>query len=162
MDTRLIVLELVLKALDVEPSIETLADRIRIQKAVYLSKMAGVPLGYRFSWYVRGPYSPGLTRDYYDLQLASEDSARVSGSRRLQDNFLAVLKNITPIMYAPQNVLLTQSDWLELVSSVHYLRTVGAYDEKGAEKRLRELKPSLSKYTKQAENSLKHVGLLPA
>ena len=60
MDTSLIVLQLVLSELGVEPTIENLDDRIRLQKAMYLSQEAGVRLGYRFSWYVRGPYSQAL------------------------------------------------------------------------------------------------------
>ena len=36
MDTRLVVLELVLRDLDMETTIETLDDRIRLQKAIYL------------------------------------------------------------------------------------------------------------------------------
>ena len=68
MNTRLIVLELVLRELGMEPVIDSLQDRIRLQKAIYLSQEAGVPLGYRFGWYVRGPYSKGLARDYYYLR----------------------------------------------------------------------------------------------
>src|SRR3712207_9330456 len=41
--------------------------RKRVQKAVYIGQLTGVDLGYRFSWYVKGPYSTALTRDYYDL-----------------------------------------------------------------------------------------------
>ena len=49
MDTRLIVLDLVLRELDIESTIERLDDRVRLQKAIYISQEVGVRLGYRFN-----------------------------------------------------------------------------------------------------------------
>jgi uncharacterized protein YwgA len=44
-------------------------DRLRVQKAVFLLNYLGVApfTGYRFSMYLRGPYSPQLAHDYYHL-----------------------------------------------------------------------------------------------
>ena len=44
-------------------------DRLRIQKAVFLLKHLGVkPFDrYDFNMYLRGPYSPGLANEYYNL-----------------------------------------------------------------------------------------------
>ena len=57
MDAKLITLRLFLDALGQSVDIETVDDRKRVQKAVYLGQLSGVDLGYRFSWYVMGPYS---------------------------------------------------------------------------------------------------------
>lgn len=66
MDQRSAALKLVLDHLGTN-DISTVDDRMEVQKAVYLAQKAGVSLGYSYGWYVRGPYSPSLTRDYYDL-----------------------------------------------------------------------------------------------
>ena len=133
MSKRLIVLELVLTELGIEPTIETLEDRIQFQKAVYLSQEAGVPLGYRFSWYVRGPYSPSLARDYYYLQLASDDELSSNHGQSLRRDVKETLRQIKPIISEDNGVHLSQTDWLELVSSILYLhKTVGTDDPEEA------------------------------
>ncbi len=43
-------------------------QRLRVQKSLYLLQAFGLYFGYSFSWYLRGPYSPGLTRDLYSLE----------------------------------------------------------------------------------------------
>jgi uncharacterized protein YwgA len=46
---------------------DSLEARIRVQKAVYFLKRLGFDLGYEFSLYYHGPYSPELAYDYYSL-----------------------------------------------------------------------------------------------
>lgn len=162
MDTRLIVLELVLKELDIEPTIDSLDDRIRLQKAIYLSQEAGVPLGYRFSWYVRGPYSPSLTSDYYSLEVASNDDSDGNNRKRLRSDIRGKLSIIKPIMSVPAALRnnLSHTMWLELVSSTHYLlKTVGRNDADEARSRLVELKPKLAPFMSVAESELSGVSL---
>ena len=88
----LVALDLVLDELGVPTKVDTFRDRKLVQKAVYVAKAAGVDLGYTYGWYVHGPYSPALTRDYSrSTRLAKRslfrntDSAEASqghGSRR--------------------------------------------------------------------------------
>ena len=63
MEPRLIALRLYLDQLGVSSDIETVSDRKRVQKAVYLGQLSGVDFGYRFGWYLMGPYSTTLTED---------------------------------------------------------------------------------------------------
>jgi uncharacterized protein YwgA len=44
-------------------------DRLRLQKAAFLLNHFGVSpfTNYSFSMYLKGPYSPSLARDYYNL-----------------------------------------------------------------------------------------------
>ncbi len=42
-------------------------DRLKLQKIVYIAKYFDIDLGYSFSEYLRGPYSPELADDYYKL-----------------------------------------------------------------------------------------------
>ena len=71
--------------------IDTLDDRKLIQKAVYLGQLSGVDLGYRFGWYIRGPYSTSLTRDYFSLAqaLGSKDDAwkNLNLKKRVKNNW---------------------------------------------------------------------------
>ena len=160
MDMRLVALDLVLRELGIERNIDTLENRIRLQKAIYLSQAAGVPLGYRFSWYVKGPYSTRLTRDYYFLDVASDDALTVSGGPELRDDIKSILQHIRPLLPVPPNVNLSDSAWLELVCSLHYLfQTVGKNNADAGRAKLRDLKPRLSKYVDFAEQQLRDFGL---
>lgn len=56
-------------------------DRLRYQKIVYLMQNFGLSLGYGYSWYVRGPYSPDLTKDLFTI---SNDPSIFSHGRDLK------------------------------------------------------------------------------
>jgi len=47
--------------------IEKFEHRLMLQKYVFIAKFFGLNLGYPFSIYLRGPYSPALADDYYKL-----------------------------------------------------------------------------------------------
>lgn len=47
--------------------IENFEHRLMLQKYVFISKFFGFNLGYSHSIYLRGPYSPALADDYYNL-----------------------------------------------------------------------------------------------
>lgn len=160
MEARLIALKLVLDALDIPNTIDTIDDRKRVQKAVYLGQLAGVKLGYRFGWYLKGPYSPDLTKDYYSLEEAIIMGDRDYERTILQQPLLDRLKQVRPLLDVPENVSLLQEDWLELVSSLHYLRKISNQSKEEANRTLREQKPNLVKYVSQAEEKLKEVKLL--
>ena len=51
-----------------EFKIDTFEDRLRLQKIIYIAKHFGINLGYSFNEYLRGPYSPELADDYYELE----------------------------------------------------------------------------------------------
>ena len=46
---------------------EDFDSRLRLQKYVFIARKFGLDLGYNFSLYMRGPYSPDLADDYYNL-----------------------------------------------------------------------------------------------
>jgi uncharacterized protein YwgA len=45
----------------------TFEGRVVLQKTVYLLQAMGIFLGYRFNWYLYGPYSPELARHGFEL-----------------------------------------------------------------------------------------------
>lgn len=46
-------------------------SRLRVQKYVFIARFFGLDLGYNFSLYIRGPYSPDLARDYYRIDVGA-------------------------------------------------------------------------------------------
>ena len=161
MESNLLALKLVLDELGVDANIDTIDDRKRVQKAVYLAQLPGVDLGYRFGWYLKGPYSTDLTKDYYALAEAIIAEGGVP-ERRLNDTARQRLQQVKPLMEVPADVDLPQEDWLELVSSVHFLRRVSRLDREHAIQKLNTEKPHLVRWHAAAERALVQTALLHA
>lgn len=52
--------------------VEKFNDRFLLQKYVFLSRFFGYDLGYQYTIYLHGPYSPDLADDYYQLPPGKE------------------------------------------------------------------------------------------
>ena len=62
-------LKLVLDEAGIAPiNLDTFSQRFNIQKRVYLIQLMGYDLGYRYGWYIRGPYCRELTADAFTLR----------------------------------------------------------------------------------------------
>lgn len=156
MEARLLVLKLVLEQLGVNSTIETLTDRIRVQKAVYLAQLSGVDLGYRFGWYVHGPYSPQLTKDYFAL--ASSNAEASSGA--LRPDLVTKLEDVKGLFSVPNGVDLLDHEWIELVASVDYLQRVSGLAQEAARERIQDAKPSKSAFYDKAVAALESAHLV--
>lgn len=137
MENRLLVLKLVLDGIGESTNIGSLDDRLRIQKAVYLAQVAGINLGYSYSWYVRGPYSTSLTQDYFEL------SSGAGAGVTLDAASLTKLADIKSKIQKPDNVSLRTPQWYELLASLHYL--------------IKELKNSLDDAQRTITSSKPHL-----
>lgn len=92
-------------------------DRLILQKTVYLLQSFDLFIGYKFSWYIHGPYCADLTKDGYALGIIDNDSAiTVFSSPRDEEKFNQFFKFIGDNKYNPS--------WLEIISSIHFLRKV--------------------------------------
>ena len=160
MDSRLLALKLFLSELGIPREIETLDDRKKVQKAIYLGQRAGVDLGYRFGWYLMGPYSPALTRDYYALSEALELGEGAEEGKVLHRSIRDRLGRIRPILCVPEDTNLEQSDWLELLASYHFLRSVRRLSDDEAVQLLKEQKPKLVGNAGNAARELARAGLI--
>ncbi len=94
-------------------------ERLILQKTIYLLQASGLYLGYPFSWYIKGPYSPELASDAYSLAKVY-DRARPVRFENLESekrfrHFMSFLGNRS-----------TDADWLERLASIHFLKTVHA------------------------------------
>jgi len=160
MDGRLVVLKRFVEALGQDGDISSLDGRTRFQKAVYLGQLCGIDLGYRYGWYLKGPYSTELTRDYYAMAQATAAGQTPPANQQLKPELLQKLAKMKPLFCEPANIGLSQTQWLELLASWHFLRWVNRYDECKARKVMEQEKPVLAPYVQRAERVLKASQLM--
>ncbi len=137
MSDRFQALGAILNELNVPLQIDTVEDRLKVQKAIYLAQTK-VPLGYSYGWYLKGPYSTRLTKDYYEYA----GQAQTPPSVQLKDSVKSALKSIKDLIAAkPQDA--SQAQWLELLASVHYLQAHWSLSGAGVNEKIAETKPHL-------------------
>lgn len=151
-------LERSLNILGIKPNIDSFADRKRLQKITYLLEKSGVDLGFEFSWYLHGPYSPSLTRVLY-----KEDPEKTEQN-------IPVDKNDKKRILILKDLLgndIKSSDTLELIASLHYIISLGRVQKKSNDEiyeLFRDLKPFFSerdtKYYFKVVNSMIEKGIL--
>ncbi len=151
MNTDLQALKLVLDHLGVGTSIKNVSERKEKQKAIYLAKVFGIDLGYSYGWYVKGPYSPSLTKDYYELQETNSETTVT-----LRDDILKSLESVKNnfVQNNKRPAGMQTPEWLELLASWHYLRKVSKYSITKANEVMSTQKSHLSDFTAIAEEIL--------
>lgn len=97
--------------------LSTFEGRLVLQKTVYLLQSFGLYFGYKFSWYVHGPYSPELTREAFKLQpmyrkVPQVEFAKTRTEKRFQE-FLDLIGDKK-----------NDADWLEQLACTHFLRVL--------------------------------------
>ncbi len=110
---------LTLKALGVPLRMDSFDDRLIVQKALYLAQAAGHDCGHFFRWYLRGPYSPDLTRDAFGIKADVDAKLDDSDQWELDDAAIERLgraKRLIPGVKTHEKARL-----LELLASVHFL-----------------------------------------
>ena len=111
-------MKLTLEALELSLAVGTFNERLVIQKAVCLAQAAGSTLGYHFRWYLRGPYSPALTRDAFAVVAEIAGDTDESKRWRLDDHSMALLEKLRALI--PRDPA-DRPQKLELLASVYYL-----------------------------------------
>ena len=93
----------------------TLDERIRVQKITYLAQSYGIDLGYKFSWYIRGPYSKSVTTAGFEIYENNIDINQIQATQELdQERVERFREFITPHV--------NDTLWLEIAGSAIYLR----------------------------------------
>jgi hypothetical protein len=165
MDRQQIGLKLALDALDRTLDLSSFGHRLILQKTVYLAQACGVDLGYDFHWYLRGPYSPALTRDAFavkaELGLNAEDLRDWKLDPRSHAR-LATLRNLMPTDENTSSL----SKRLELLASVHFVvstRQAKVSDPAGVESVLRRSKKefTVAEVTQAIQDLTTHELLAP-
>jgi len=106
--------------------------RLRIQKIMYflISKKLDSDLNYSYSIYLRGPYSPDLSKDYFDI---FDDELR---------NTEDVIGESSPLRPCIEQLNKKDTLWLEIASTLRSFMNAG-YNEKKAIKRVLEFKEEI-------------------
>jgi len=126
-------------ALGVEPDLSTFQNRKQLQKLTYLFEIFGLDLGFRFSWYVHGPYNRNLTTVLYNDDEA-ESTRPVADHFENEKEKLELLKR-----FLGRDVHSSRA--LELIGSLHYILTATKNEQKSDEEILQillDLKPQFS------------------
>lgn len=159
MDRGQVALKLFLDELGIGLDITTKDDRNRVQKAVYLGQLSGVDLGYRFGWYIRAPYCPSLTDDHFFLvEFLTAGDTDYEG-KNLKKTAKKKLARIRPLMNPPEDVDLSQGDWLDLITSLDFLTRVSKLDDQEVLKVLEKEKLHMFDFVEQAKQALLSVRL---
>jgi len=116
-----------------------LKQRIIFQKTTYLLQAFGLYLEYEFSWYVHGPYPTQHAKDRFTLVQIYEDVPTVKLAGEEETKFRDFIKFLGDRK--------TDTDWLEQLSCVHFLRLL--YPKKTKEEILEEVLQHESHFTKE-------------
>lgn len=101
-------------------SMDSFDNRLKLQKIVFLMRSAGIDIGYSYSLYLRGPYSPGLTRDAFIIQDWDVIQEIRFSSPEHETNFVGFLRKIEPHK--------NDSRWLEVASTLLLIKELRGND----------------------------------
>ncbi|HLC32576.1 MAG TPA: hypothetical protein VJJ82_02005 [Candidatus Nanoarchaeia archaeon] len=117
-------------------SMSTFENRLKIQKFFFLMRH-WVDIGYRYGLYIRGPYSPDLARDAFQVQNWESANLAELDKPELEKNFKEFLN-----FYEPHK---TDIVWLECASTIAMISELLATKEKTKVlAKVHELKPHIA------------------
>lgn len=124
-------------------SLETISERILLQKKIYLAQDIGLPLGYGYSWYIHGPYSTDLTAVAF--QVIPEGCEAIEG-KSLKAPYAAMISRVNDLAKEIEtrelNIGVVQ--WYELVASIAYWYNSGYETEEKIVEKLAVTKPQFT------------------
>lgn len=94
-------------------------SRFKIQKLAYLCKSMGIPLNYNFTLYIKGPYSTGLSQDYFKEPQLIET---LETNYVLNEKDLEILDKINEYVLIHPITNNFEFEFLEAVSTARYLK----------------------------------------
>lgn len=104
--------------------IDTIYDRILLQKKIYIAQIFGLRLGYGYSWYLHGPYSPDLASAAY--QIVPEGFGSLA-NWSFKEEYKKVIERVN-LLEGKNKLSLDVVQWYELLSSVIFWNENG-YEE---------------------------------
>jgi uncharacterized protein YwgA len=131
---------------------------------VYLLQAVGIHMGYRFRWYIRGPYSPDMTAGAFGIVNEGEYGVKELQGWKLDDVSATRARNLQPLLHREGETKTEQARRLELLASALFLfKTEQARpgDPEGTSEILKQNdKPFDASEVKAAVKELKAHGLL--
>ena|SRR3989344_8758544 len=128
--------------------VETFPQRLRSQKTQYLAQAFGISPAYDFNLYFRGPYSPSLAHDLFKLRV---DKIKPTNEKFTPDELESRFEKAASFLKEKS------IRELELITTLHWLRTVAKLPEESASKKLRVIKDSNPEETIKAESYVKEL-----
>ena len=125
-----ILLKLVLDRIGFENiRIGNFTERKILQKKIYLLQLTGIDLGYRYNWYLYGPYCPALASDTFSLrdEIEYDDEFKDYELNSQTKSKLDLLDTIVNLQNIPET---SEPEWLELLASLHYLKHIAYWPGK--------------------------------
>jgi len=122
-------------------NIENFNDRLRLQKLVFLARKMGFNAGYSFDWYLRGPYSPSLTRMLFS---ANDQDQLIVDDYTLNVAERAVVERLTEFLHDD----VESHRVLELLASVWYYIRRRVYSEDERQELLDEINQKKPQYSR--------------
>lgn len=145
MDRRQIATNLVMNELG-GIDLSSFGKRLALQKTVYIFQIAGVNLGYRYSWYLRGPYSRELTADAFSIKDELDVGFDESDNWQLDDQSEGIVKKLKQhLIGKPDGFEGLLPNWLEVLASVLFLFET----EKSMDKSPKSIRQRLDSFNKQ-------------
>ena len=124
-------------------SLETISDRILLQKKVFLAQDIGLPLGYGYSWYIHGPYSTDLTAVAYQVIPEGFEAIEQNSLKAPYDEMINRVNSLeTKIREYDIRIGVVQ--WYELLAFIAYWYKRGYTDEQQMISRIKETKPQFT------------------
>lgn len=134
----------ILKSID-NFDMSTFQGRLIFQKTVYLLQAFRIYLGYSFSLYLHGPYSPDLTRDGFEMK----DKIKHIPKSKFQHDVME--KNFKRFLSFIENFK-DNPNHLEILASLHLFKRLFPNESKDQIiKRVLQKKPYLSKDTCESD-----------
>lgn len=154
MNNSQIILTLALKEVGVKVSVESFDERLICQKTTCILQEAGIPLGYFFNWYIKGPYSSSLANDVFSIAELGDKTDELFGQWKLGEQTLerlAPLKGLFSIL--PEDVK-EKARMLELWASLLFLKRTNQINVDNL--------PSIQKILKANEKHYEDLDVLTA
>ena len=150
----------VLSALNNTDLNKTVPQRVDAQWAIYLAQAIGVNLHYDFHYTAYGPFCRDLTADHHTLNEQPREHRQEIAQRKLREPFASALTTVRHLIHDQRHPATGTSDWLQILSSVHYLRRIAELDDAAAQAKIEADQPLLAGYADAATKALSANNML--
>lgn len=123
-----------LKDLDFHFDNRQFEHRLIAQKVIFLLQLKGIELGYPYSLYVRGPYSPSLASDYYHQ---AEEFKTLNTVKELTPKEHQIIQNL-------EHIFGKKASYLEIGGTYGYFSQKLSYDPIKSMKLVKKMKSQYS------------------
>ena len=124
-------------------TLETINDRILLQKKIYLAQDIGLSLGYGYSWYIHGPYSTDLTAVAYQIIPEGDTAIENHSFKEPYASMIARVNSLASVI-DEQKLTISVVQWYELIASIAYWFKRGYDTKEKAVKKIRATKPQFT------------------